>query len=71
VHSGRGRGRPRKIRTETHAGEIVSQADQLKNSAKEETMIITKLSKQLTEDIVSKENNILANISFTIRGLED
>ena len=34
-------------------------------------MIITKLSKQLTEDIVSKENNILANISFTIRGLED
>jgi len=71
VHSGRGRGRPRKERKENHAGEVVNHLDKLNINSNSEDTINAKLSKQLTEEIIHKENADLSKIPFIVKSSGD
>ena len=71
MHSGRGRGRPRKERKEIHAGEVVSHLDKLNANGQAEDTINNKLSKLLTEELIRKENQELTLIPYTVKSAGD
>ena len=71
MHSGRGRGRPRKERKQHHEGEVVSQLDKQNANALPGDTINNKLSKLLTEELIRNENQELTLIPFIVKSASD
>ena len=66
IHTGRGRGRPRKDKTTSNIEGII-QTEQLDDMKEKPNVLQSQLGKELTSEMLEHESDLLSNVSFALK----